>query len=100
MGEDLFLQQNNAPPHHSQAYLAFLEEEEGLTILDWPAMLLDINIIENVRKVVKDRSPKASIDTLDELWTTMEIRVFWLSDDYIKNFSVSTSMLKAVLKSP
>ena len=31
VGEDIFLQRNNAPPHHS---LALLEEEEGLIILD------------------------------------------------------------------
>ena len=38
----------------------------------------------------KDCLQKASIDTLDELWTTIERDFYGLSDDYIKTFPVST----------
>ena len=78
-GYDLFGQLDNAPPHRSQVYLAFIEKEGILTIPGWTAMSLGINIIENVWKVIKDRLQKATIETLDELWSFMgeNKRVLW-----------------------
>ena len=59
----------------------------NLTILNSPAMSPDINFIENVWKVVKNRLQKTCSDTLYELWTSIEKKFHWLSDDCIRNFS-------------
>ena len=99
LGGGLFLQQDNAPPHRSQVCLGFFEEEGVLTLPNVSVMSPDINIIKNVWKVAKERSQKTSIDTLDELWTTIEKEFYGLSEHYIKElFQSVPRRMKAALK--
>lgn len=53
LGKDFFLQQDNAPVHQSKEVKLFLKESNIRTIL-WPARSPDINIAEDVWKMISD----------------------------------------------
>lgn len=53
LGKDFFLQQDNAPVHQSKEVKLFLKESNIRTVL-WPARSPDINIAEDVWKLISD----------------------------------------------
>jgi len=52
-GKDFFLQQDNAPVHQSKEVKMFLKKSNIRTVL-WPARSPDINIVEDVWKLISD----------------------------------------------
>ncbi|KAJ2907396.1 hypothetical protein MKZ38_003253 [Zalerion maritima] len=93
--EGIFFIQDNAPTHQAfimQDWLAQWAEEHGVEIIDWPAYSPDLNPIENIWKLLKEKImsdfpelvdlPKNKV-TLDKLidaaersWEALEDRVF------------------------
>ena len=79
------LQQDNAKPHTSHCTKQWLTEH-GIRVVSWPAWSPDLNIIENVWAIMKDRLEKSERRTLSE-WT-LEIQKIWneLGPDFLKSF--------------
>ena len=59
--------QDNAPCHTAKSIKKFLSEE-NVTVMDWPAQSPDMNPIENVWKLLNERSKKQNPSNVDELW--------------------------------
>ena len=47
VGDDFILVQDNARPHTARVSMTFLEDE-GITLMDWPARSPDLNPIEHM----------------------------------------------------
>ena len=67
-GQPWFLQDDNAPVHRSLLTRQW-KTEQGISSISWPAQSPDINIIENIWKVLKCHVQKeiSSIETRDDL---------------------------------
>ena len=83
------LQQDNAPPHNSILSKTWFSEK-GLEFLEnWPPKSPDINIIKNVRSLLKkgvfQRHPKK----LEELWAFCQDEFERLPLEYIQNLNSS-----------
>ena len=97
VGVSAVLQQDNAPVHTARAVRSFLQQNSVNTTI-WPAQSPDLNIIENVWKMVKERIRKenAVIKTKQELWEV--VQKHWLHLDskiFKKNYKIpSPSALK------
>lgn len=64
---DIF-QQDNAPSHKSQSTMNFIENNKICYISDWPAQSPDLNIIEPVWKLLKDRVSQFNPTSINDLW--------------------------------
>ena len=60
--------QSNAPCHTAKSIMTSFNEE-NLTVMDWPAQSPDMNAIENVWKLLNERSKNRNPSNVDELWT-------------------------------
>ena len=61
--------QDNTPCHTSKSVKTFLSEED-VTIMKWPAQCPDINPIENVWKLLNEKTQEKNPRNIEELWTT------------------------------
>ena len=57
---DLIVQQNNAPVHKSKIIGNFFQENEW-EVLEWPAYSPDLNPIENLGAILKQRLRKQTV---------------------------------------
>jgi len=91
------LQQDNDPKHPSRVARKWLDEH-NIKCLDWPANSSDLNPIENVWALLKDRVANRRPGNLDELESI--IRQEWnaLSRDYaVRLISSMPGRLKQVI---
>jgi hypothetical protein len=106
---DIFIQ-DNAPTHTAsvvQDWLLNWAEENGVTLLDWPPYSPDLNPIENVWKLLKERICKEnpSLSTMPKNNTTLRLLIrtaitVWeaFEDDLFNELVISLQRrLKAVI---
>jgi len=88
-------QQDNAPPHKAAAVLNAMKDAK-IPLLDWPPYSPDLNCIENMWSLLKDKVAKRSAQTLSELETV--IRDIWENDSELKQTckSLFSSMRRRV----
>ena len=80
------LQQDNAPAHNSILSKTLLSEN-GLEIFEnWPPNSSDINIIENVRSVLKKRIFQRHPKDIEELWAFCQEEFERIPLKYIQNW--------------
>ena len=59
--------QNNAPCHKAKTVLSFLEEER-IAVIKCPLQSPDMNPIENVWKIIGEKSQNRSPQNIDDIW--------------------------------
>lgn len=63
--------QDNAPCHTAKSVKKFFSEE-NVTVMDWPAQSPDLNPIENVWKLLNERTKKQNPSNVAELWNYLK----------------------------
>ena len=93
---DGFFQQDNAPCHTSRKMLLFFEES-GLEVLDWPGNSPDINPIENLWAILKQRLLKEDCTTMAKLITAV-IRTWYHDEQVTKMCSTLVASMPTRIK--
>ena len=57
--------QDNVPCHKAKT-LSFLEEE-GIAVMKWPPQGPDMNPIENVWKIIREKAQNRNLQNIDDL---------------------------------
>jgi transposase len=70
--KDSIFMQDGAPCHRSRSTLDFLDSRNICLLSDWPSQSPDLNILENLWSVLKNRVQKRLPRTSDELWAFTE----------------------------
>ena len=76
-------QQDGAPAHRALATKVFLEENGVALLPDWPGQSPDLNIIENFWEILKKKVAESRPSNINEVWETVEIQFYAVSDEYI-----------------
>ena len=63
--------QDNALCHTVKSIKTFLSEAD-LTVMEWPAQSPDMNLIENVWKLLNERAKVKNPGNVEELWTNLK----------------------------
>ena len=79
--ENLIFQQDNAPCHTSKRVKRFMQEK-NIQLLDWPGNSADMNPIESLWKVLKDKMNESTITTKKNL--IERLIHMWFHDDYFR----------------
>ena len=64
---DIFMQ-DGAPCHKSKSTVAYLDEMNVCHICDWPAQSPDLNIIENLWAIMKNKLRKRYMNNKEDMW--------------------------------
>jgi transposase len=95
-----YLIQDSAPCHTSKTTQDFLEKKGVCVISDFPPVSPDINIIENMWSLLKNRVACHSVKTLNELWAVCENEWQDIPNDTVqKLYDSIPSRIQAILKS-
>ena len=91
-------QQDGAPCHRSRQTMQFLEEKMIRQLENWPAQSPDINIIENVWKILKENVKKHHCNNLNELWRVIQLEWERIPVDLIKKtYDSLPNRMKAII---
>ena len=98
--ETEILQQDNAPCHTSKSTRNFLDLHDVCCISDWPSQSPDLNIIEPLWKILKDRVSKHSPRSIQDLWNICEREWMEIPDYVIMNLYKSIPRrISSIIKS-
>jgi transposase/arsenate reductase-like glutaredoxin family protein len=75
---------DNAPCHTARSTVDFLEKYGVCTMNDWPAMSPDLNIIENMWAKLKRQLAQERINTLGNLWPSVQRLFNEIPSEFIK----------------
>jgi len=65
------LMQDNAPCHKAKMVMGYFKEK-NISLLNWPPQSPDLNPIENVWKIIGERSMAQNPKNLEELWNILQ----------------------------
>ena len=100
-GKATIFQQDNAPIHTARVTREWLEVEKKIKTMDWPANSPDLNPIENIWKLLKDKVQKRKVfpRTVAELKTALKEEWEAFDVSIIENIVASMPRrIEAVLK--
>ncbi len=84
VNQPAIFQQDNAPCHKAKSVLDVFRRE-NINVMDWPAQSPDLNPIENVWKVLGERSKARNPKTKEELWLALKKEWDLISVEEIQN---------------
>ena len=90
VNQPAIFQQDNAPCHKAKSVLDVFRRE-GVEVMDWPAQSPDLNPIENVWKILGQRSKARNPKTTEELWLALKKEWNLISVEEIQNLIASCS---------
>ena len=70
--EDFVLLQDNALLLKAASTMSFLKENGIMVVNDWPLHSLDLNVIENVWKMLSNKREGKKFTSLNDLWSFLE----------------------------
>ena len=79
---DVTFQQDSAPCHTAKKVKEFIKKQ-GLRLLDWPGNSADMNPIENIWKMLKDKMNKETVSTNKRQLIEKLLEV-WFHDQQLK----------------
>ena len=62
--------------------MSFLEESGIMVVIDWPPHSPDMNVIENVLKMLSDNREGKEFTNLNDVWSFLEKNFYSILDSY------------------
>ena len=98
-GEDFLLLQDNALPYKAASTMSFLGENGIMVVNDWAPHPSDLNVIENVWKMLSDKREGKEFSNSNNLWSSSGKEFHSIPDSYIqKRFEPIPRRIRAHLK--
>ena len=99
IGSDYIYQQDNAPCHSAQ-HTRDSFSELGIKTLDWPPQSPDLNPIEGVWRLIKNKRKNKPAKTKSDLWNLIENYWTYITEEDAKKLVNSMpERIKAVIRS-